>query len=153
MAVAGVVHRLPAAAQGQLISRELLLPVEDWLAEEKSVPEGLLGHCRRPGFAGSEGQREVGASGVQDTAKIRLNPLERRGVIGLEAQHHHWRGVRRPCQAEAVGILDTEPVEGDDLERFGERGVLPQFVDQRRRASPSCMPMLSSASSCCPAGL
>jgi hypothetical protein len=97
--------------------------------------------CSGAGF--SEGQRQAGARGVEDAAEIRLDAFECRRVVGLEAQHDHRRGVRRPRQAEAVGVLDAQAVDGDDLARVGE-AWRARSSSISAKGSPSCMPMFSS---------
>jgi uncharacterized protein YgbK (DUF1537 family) len=44
------------------------------------------------------------------------------GVVGLEAQDDHRRRVRR-ARAEAVGVLDAQAVDADDVDRAGKLAV------------------------------
>src|SRR5207248_2784241 len=55
-------------------------------------------------------KRRIGLERLQGATEIVLDALERREVVGLEADHDHGRRVRGPGEAEAVGVFDSHAV-------------------------------------------
>src|SRR3569832_2263581 len=76
----------------------------------------------------SKRQYEVGRGLMDHAAEVGLDFFQRGGIVGLETQHDHRRGVRRAREAETVGVLDAQTVERDDFLGIGEaRGFLQRI--------------------------
>src|SRR5690606_28065215 len=85
---------------------------------------------RGGGSEGLERQRGVGRDREDRTTEIVLYARERGLVSGLESQDDDGRGVRRPCQPEAVRVLGPDAVDGDHFRRALELRLVAQLLDE-----------------------
>src|SRR5215831_19959899 len=67
-----------------------------------------------------ERQLGAGLGREQHAPELGLDALEALPVVGLEAQHHHRRGVGSARKAEAVRVFHPQAVELDHLGRAGK---------------------------------
>src|SRR6267378_7708567 len=75
----------------------------------------------------------IGLEWLKRATEFVLDALERRWVVGLEADHDHGRRIRSPGEAEAVGIFGSHAVNRKHAQRpwEGLRGL--QLRHQRMR--------------------
>ncbi len=73
----------------------------------------------------SERQLCLRFDGEDERAKLLLNAFQRRGVIGLETEYQHRRRVGSAHQAEAIGEIGAQPVDGGEA-RIGQVRLLEE---------------------------
>ena len=112
-----------AVAEQQLVGEQLLAAVENRLAAKKQVVVAIVAVGANGTIAGVghmvgqrceqgqilERQREFGAGGVQHATEILLDARQRRWRIGLEAQHHDRRRVRRAASPKPSAYSTRRP--------------------------------------------
>src|SRR5690606_14187804 len=77
---------------------------------------------------GLKGKKRLRRDSTNRSPEIRLDPLECRRRVGLEANHDYRSRIRCPRKAETVRILDTHSVDRDDVGRpFKTRFTLQPF--------------------------
>src|SRR6266436_799821 len=72
----------------------------------------------------------VGLGFEQDALEVALDAGQRGIAVALEAQHQHGRGVGGAHEAEAVRVLDAQPVDRVHVGRAVELRALLQALDE-----------------------
>lgn len=70
-----------------------------------------------------------GGNAPERIAEVLLDAGQGGHGVSFEAQHHRGRGVRRPRQAEAVGVIDAHAIQVVDGQRARELAAGAQRFD------------------------
>ena len=117
-------------------------------AGRSARPAGACAGARPWPQNGSASPGQTASSARRNAASIEASAA---GVVGLEAQHHHRRGVRGRARPKPWANSTRRPSRRDHLARFGEargRGkARPRAAGTSSKGSPSCIFRFSSGCS------
>src|SRR5258705_9172248 len=87
-----------------------------------------------------ERQLGVGLRSEQHAPEPRLDARQPGLAVGLEAQNHDRRGVRRARETESVRIFDAQTIQPDHLGRTRKCRLFLQHADEAARLAPAQRP-------------